>query len=521
MESLFKFVLQRPPVKNEKDLIIDLSQNSNYQATLATSIGKENPREILKNASNQFVNGNIFIKDLSNLKIHDKIKAFQEKLNVLVKKDNITQNELKNSVKDTFGTTVAATLKDNEFLKSVEGLKDSIIAIKHLPEHHRKPIEELSNALRDLEIINKIGSDVGALKTGTLLKKYRKRSLKLPSQSDLKSILTQKEEERKRQQEVERKKHEEKKKQIKEKAELYRRLKNAIKEIMSIDHNHLESTPQQAHDGFVPPKELQPLNILKEQINQLNTLGQLKILNARTLIEKGKDAGKIINNNLDNSKLYISSNIQKSINIFSGAKIFRPISILSTQFRYRIGTENLLSKETIELLKERRLNISEVGIDKIIADLKLEMEVLSDELELLTQTQKTKSIKRIGNTMVITSIPKMSMWGHLSMIESFQEYSLQIMDKRVPRTKGSVAPSGIADLIIVKQQLKGYEGRDVAHIENILKGELKVRDHRRFNQTIEDNITETETIKVEERELESTDRFELSREASKTIQTSA
>lgn len=519
MESIFKFVLQRPPVKNEEDLIIDLSQDSNYQATLATSIGKENPREILKNASNQFVNGNTFVKNLSDLKNYDKIIAFQLKLDELVKKDNITQAELKDAVKDSFETTVATTIKNNDFLKSVKSLKDSIIAIKHLPEHHHKPIEELSNALRDLEIVNKIGTDASALTKGTLLRKYRKRQLRLPSQSDLKSILKQREEERIRQQEEQRKKLEEKKKQIKEKAELYRMLKNAIKEIMRIDHNNLESTPQKAHEGFIPPKEIRPLNVFKENIQRMKTLGQLQILNIRTQIEKASNPKNIISPQTSTTES--NTTIQPQRQFFTGVGEFKPISNLSTQFRFRVGTEKLLSKETSAILKERNLSITEMGIDKIVADLRFEMEELSDELELLTQTQKTKSIKRIGNTMLITAIPKMSMWGHLSMIESFQEYNLEILDNRVPRTKGSVSPSGIADLIIVKQQLKGYEGKDVAHIENILKGELKVRDHRRFNQTIEDNITETETIRVEERELESTDRFELSREASKTIQTDA
>jgi len=521
MESLFKFVLQRPPVKNEKDLIIDLSQNSNYQVALAASIGKVNPREILKNASNQFANGNAFVKKLSDLKIYDKIISFQKTLDELIQQANITQVELKDAVKDSFGTTVATTVKNNDFLKTIERLKDSILSIKHLPEHHQKPIEELSNALRDLELVNKINDDAGVLTKARALKKYRNRPLKLPSQSDLKSILKQREEDRKRQQEEERKRLEEKKKQIKEKADLYRRLKQAIKEIMALDNSHLESSPQKIHNGFTPPKELQQLNIFKEHINQLNTLGQLKILNAKSLIQNGKNAANVLNEQTDYGKPNTATSNLSMANAYAGAKIFRPVSLLATLFRFKVGTDNLLSNETRALLKTRKYDISEMGVDKIIANLKYEIEELSDGLELMTQTQQTKSMKRIGNTMVITSFPKMSMWGHLSMIENFEDYNYNILDTRVPKTKGSVSPSGIADLIIVKQQLKGYEGRDVAHIENVLKGELKARDHRRFNQTVSDSFTESETTKIEERELESTDRFELSRETSETIQTDA
>jgi hypothetical protein len=517
MESIFKFVLHRPAVQQHEDLVIDLSQNSDYQVELAKSIGQKNPRDILKKASNDFVKTKSFVKKTSELKIYDKLIEFQSKLDELSKKANITSDEAKNAVKDSFGSTVATLIKDNDYLNSVKNLKDSILAIKHLPDLHERPIEELTKALRDLELI---ATNPNFPKTGLELKKYRKRVLRLPSQADLKSILTQREEEKKRQEEIERKQLEEKKKEIQEKAALYDRLKNAIKEIMNLDHGDLESTPQKAHDGFIPPKKVRPLNVLMESIHRMNTLGQLEILNAKTQIEKGVN----VKNTASPQTPVIESktiDIQSKRQFFTGVGEFKPVSELSTLFRFKTGAEKNLSASTLSLLKERKLSISEMGIDKIVARLKYEMDELANELEWLTQTQKTNSISRIGNTLVITSIPMKSMWGHLPTFEIFHSPNFAFLDNRIPQTKGKAAPSGLADLIIVKQQLKGYEGRDVAHIENILKGELKSREHRRFNQTISDNLIETETIKTEEKELETTDRFEISREASKTIQEEA
>ncbi|KAB2878661.1 hypothetical protein F9K33_12305 [bacterium] len=515
MESIFKFLLHRPAVRQEENLVINLSQNSNYQAELAKSIGKDNPREILKTLSNDFVETKNFVKSTLELKVYDKLIIFQSKLDELSKKANITSDEMKNAVKDSFGSTVATVIKDNDYINSIKNLKDSIIAIKHLQELHEKPIEELTNALRDLELLG-----LNFPKTGVELKKYRKRVLRLPSQADLKSVLTQREEEKKRQEEIERKQLEEKKKEIQEKAALYSKLKNAIKEIMNLDYGNLESTPQKAHDGFIPPKEVRPLNVFMESIQRMNTLGQLEILNAKTQIEKGVN---VKNPTSPQTPLIESKTIeiQSKRQFFTGVGEFKPVSELSTLFRFKVGTEKNLSENTLALLKERKLSITEMGIDKIIARLKYEMEDLANELELLTQTQKTNSISRIGSTLVVTSIPMKSMWGYLPTSEVFLSPNFQFIDNRIPQTKGKAAPSGLADLIIVKQQLKGYEGRDVAHIENILKGELKSREHRRFNQTINDNLIETETIKTEEKELETTDRFELSREASKTIQEEA
>ena len=134
MESIFKFVLHRPAVQQKPDLIINLSQDSDYQIELAKSINQNNPREILKKASGDFVKTKNFIKSSSELKIYDKLIIFQTKLDELSKKTNITSEEIKNSVKDSFGSTVVTIIKDKDYLSSVKNLKDTIIAIKYLPE---------------------------------------------------------------------------------------------------------------------------------------------------------------------------------------------------------------------------------------------------------------------------------------------------------------------------------------------------------------------------------------------------
>jgi hypothetical protein len=91
----------------------------------------------------------------------------------------------------------------------------------------------------------------------------------------------------------------------------------------------------------------------------------------------------------------------------------------------------------------------------------------------------------------------------------------------IPATHGSMQPAGIADLLVVKQHLKGYEGTDIAHVENVLEGETKGRHHRRTRRTEEFFLQEIETAQEEERDVQTTERFELQREASKTIKEDA
>ena len=75
---------------------------------------------------------------------------------------------------------------------------------------------------------------------------------------------------------------------------------------------------------------------------------------------------------------------------------------------------------------------------------------------------------------------------------------------------------GVADLLVVKQQIKRYEPGEISHIENILAREAKDRTHRELNRTEETFLFEAEQTQEKESELETADRFELNQEASRT-----
>lgn len=75
---------------------------------------------------------------------------------------------------------------------------------------------------------------------------------------------------------------------------------------------------------------------------------------------------------------------------------------------------------------------------------------------------------------------------------------------------------GVADLLVVKQQIKRYEAGEIAHIENVLAKEAKVRTHRQLNRTEEVISSLKEQEHEKEAELQTTERFELNRETSAT-----
>jgi len=84
-------------------------------------------------------------------------------------------------------------------------------------------------------------------------------------------------------------------------------------------------------------------------------------------------------------------------------------------------------------------------------------------------------------------------------------------------TRGEVKFVGTQDLLIVRQNLLKYEPGEIAHIENILKGESKKKEHRTLDRTEETIFEETETTTETEQELQTTDRYELQNEVSRTI----
>lgn len=83
---------------------------------------------------------------------------------------------------------------------------------------------------------------------------------------------------------------------------------------------------------------------------------------------------------------------------------------------------------------------------------------------------------------------------------------------------GIFQSAGYGDLLIVEQNLLKYDLGEVAHIENILRGEKKTRQHTRLDRIEETQTTETETTKETERESQTTERFSIEKETSSVLQ---
>jgi hypothetical protein len=82
---------------------------------------------------------------------------------------------------------------------------------------------------------------------------------------------------------------------------------------------------------------------------------------------------------------------------------------------------------------------------------------------------------------------------------------------------GEARVLGIADLMVVEQELARYELGEISHIENVLRSEL--REHKLMTSQTTDvtNLTEAEVTDQKTQDLSSTDRFELQTETQNVI----
>jgi hypothetical protein len=85
------------------------------------------------------------------------------------------------------------------------------------------------------------------------------------------------------------------------------------------------------------------------------------------------------------------------------------------------------------------------------------------------------------------------------------------------RPFNAIKPIGIGDLKVVKQSLIAYEAGEISDIHNMMKGEKKVRNHRRLEKS-EDTFSATSTSSTEStHDTQSTDRFEMKRDAENVL----
>ncbi|MFN8591662.1 MAG: hypothetical protein U0031_09410 [Thermomicrobiales bacterium] len=526
MEPLFRLALIRPAVQQDPaNPSIRIAQNTPFQAALAAAAAGDQPRGALVAVARMFVASDRFIGDPAITPGSAKLAALAAALDALEAKPVLAHADVVDAVNAAFDANPDDLVKGGALDEPLANLRDSILAIKQLQEEHNRPLEALTNQLRDLEVIVRVAADAGFPASGGGLRRYRRRSLQLPTAADLRSILStrnQEEERRKKLAEA----AAERQKQAAAMLDTYRRLHHAIGDLTALDSDHFQTTPQEARDAVAIPEWLTPLAVRERQTAFVDRLADLNLGQVEAALHYGEqprlDPLLLQDISGDASAATIAKTIvTHNPRPLSGSPAFTPPTLGEVAFRLKATAAEALSDTTKTVLDERKIALAERPLDRIVDILQEELETTSKALDVAYGQSQQYSVKRVGNALVTISTTLPSAWASLSVAGLYQPVPFIPLDQRIPHTRGKVAPAGIADLLVVKQQLIGYEGADIAHIENVLKGERKEREHTRRRETEELTFRETETISSEERELESTDRFEMTRETSATIREDA
>lgn len=493
MEPLFRFALVRPPVQDADDArSVHLANDSRFQRKWLEAAASGAPRDARRAVAAGFVeHDGSFIDQPSNTPKAKEIAALGRELDRLEQHAAPTPDHVKAAVMTAFGADPRAVAAQPEFVNACARLRDSIIAIKQLRQLHRLPLEALAQQLRDFEVIARAATDEAFPPSADALRRYRRRGFRLPevgALSPVTSTLAQTRERAKTLKEVLVARRE----QVDALIERYRVLSTVAAELMRLGPEHLASTSFEARPS--------------------STASTLALgLEAPLLRPPQRDVVAGDADHADPPRLEARPTTR--------VPEFRPSSGPDVAFRLKPAALDGLSDLARRTLREANINGVETPLPSIVASIERDLGSTWHELESLAEQPMQRTLRRVGNALVVINTPRPSPVATLA--RGVIPVDWPTNDWPVHYRWPAVRPSGLADLLVVRQQLVAYESVDVAHIESVLKGERKAREHTRRRETEELTLRESEVTTSEERELESTDRFEMTRETSNTIKEDA
>lgn len=207
---------------------------------------------------------------------------------------------------------------------------------------------------------------------------------------------------------------------------------------------------------------------------------------------------------LDRTLLELTAGASGLVRRSDDAAAGAPALVLSRPMRARLSdaTRGVLDEERIDLATAAFTDV----LDALNGRRAALIATLSEEPDSADDDEPVRAI--IGSTV----LPSTSASPAIPMDPNFLDPSTQ-----PPTTIGPLRPTGVGQLLIVRQQIKRYEASEVSHVENVLRSESRSRGTRRLRRTEETFLVEEETTSEEERDLQTTERIGVQSEIQKTL----
>jgi hypothetical protein len=580
-ESLFRFCVIRPPaVPDPRYPAIDLGQSSAFQAGLGKDVqaNPTDPRSALENASSTYISSTTFAPvsptDANNAKLDALAKAIS---GLIGAKAAPTHASLVQPIQQALGTTATSPLPD--WMTSLETqLKDSILALRLLGiEQQTGTLSAFSLRLQTIEVVRKASTDANFPLDATDLSKYSTRTIVVPDFAELKSIYSTAVARGAAAAAAERI-WEADQARLAALWKLRSRLVAGKAEIVKLPPIHrtvIAATPFKPVPSTI---DLTPLTIANQHLQLINNLTSLTLQSfkkdmglpttppfrlasttplstpltplAATLLPTPEvvesapastaaatppaatTAAASVNavatptaanvSAITTPLINMSQALMSSLNTIAPQAKPAPALNPGTQKRYALlpSAVSQLSADATALFKDLNHDITAHPVDGTVKTLNNQLLSNAKDLDGIyaNYIPKIAKIQNIGNSTLQYFHPATSIWGLAFKNNEPDPPRLLPGDKLLPKVRvGQMTILGIADLLVVKQQLVGYEGGDVAFIENVLKGETKTRELDTLTSTTVQQTTETTATTEHSTEVTTADRFEMSNESSNAI----
>lgn len=539
-DEVFRFGVIRPPetASDSKMVVNRATEGSNLRKKLMQRKDSGDRLGMITEA-NAFLDSPSYISNDTELflPVDNLIDAVEDM-------ENSLDNNINTLVENVTGSTISNIVDSDEFQEEFQSLGDSLLAATLIPgEDHRTP--QLTRALRIYSLLAEVGVEGTNRDIDRLQSDILTRDISLPEELFPLPPLPADDKEG-GEEGSEEQSDDDSKVDIKELQQRLATLRNAREELTFaefVDVSEDESTPVQVDDSGgstsdgstsletdgsgdatdrVDGDDDEPPTVETDNgfTDRFIANADKFLTNADRIISRAR---WLINNpNIsvssgDNSALYREFAENEEL---SGDD---SVSEVDDSRRYKVLSADAvgsLSSETMEVFGSLDADIDTTDVE-IIFD-QLEREKRKTERQLLRLAPKN------------LSIPMLSIGNQLLPATEFQQMRAYSDDTEiyVPpfiipgvvavfEEDARIKPIGVMDLEVVRQETKRYELGEVAHIENVLKSEEKDRTHRRKQIRDETRIYETETTEEKERDLQSTERFELQREAEEVIKASS
>jgi hypothetical protein len=498
----------------------------------------------LDRISSQFISGPNFGQPDHEDPIRPRLDSAIVTLNKLIAKGNISHTETQEALEVALGASPVSFINTHAISNLKSRIKDTLVALRQIGvEESTGHAANLSLNLRLFETLEKVVIDNSFPFDGNDLSKWLSRPILAPTLVEYKSILS------------DFKARTEAIKNVTAQANrldahiksLYDKrleLKDIMAELKTVPIRHQFTQPPVGWEPTPPPDRFSKTNLDTQRLNFVTKLADLSVKHLERSLSSAQGSIHLLSAGASDAvptsgKLEtatgLSSDFSALVNLSKtmldqfasfgtqeSLTSYKPLDVVP--FSLKRSALETFSPKTNELLKEKGIDVTEVPHQTLIKQVQEMMDDNAAQLDVIYKpyvAPKVTGVQLVGDTTIRKMSSVSKTWADAWNQGDLQPPSItsfyQVNSLSESPTLGKFTVLGRADLLVVKQQLIGYEGGDVAYIENVLKGETKSREVTRSEKMETESFLETETTTSKETEIGSSQRFEMSDETAKVI----